>query len=626
MDPQLLGYFNQELIFMRESAAEFATQHPKVARRLGMHGVEVADPYVERLIEAFCFMSARMRIKLDAEFPRFTERLLEVLYPNYVSPTPSVAVAQFFPDARQGDFSKGFPVPRGTPLYARVPEGEATACEFRTGQDLKLWPLEIVSAQLGGVPPDIPGLARYVPAHVQIQGSLRLRLRTTAALNFCELEGLDRLPIYLGGEEQLASRLFELLHAAGVATITGVPERMADRPHVVQGEALVHEGLEPGQSLLPLPWNVWHGHNLLHEYFACPARFYFFRLQHLAPALSRIEGKEAEIIVLLTRPPGDLAGLVDARQFALHCTPVVNLFPSRVDRVELRPDQTEFHIVPDRTRPMDFEVHSLLQVQGQRAATTESIDFRPLYQTLNQDEGNHGRYYTLRREARLSSDSARKYGTRTPYIGSETFASLVDQREAPYPDGLRYLSIQAMLTNRDLPRLVPRNGRNDLRLADSVPVSGVGLIRAPSAPRPPFAQGETAWRLIRQLSFNYLPLTELPHREGAQGLRDMLRLYLGSSNPEGERQIAGLIGCRTQPVTRRLPGNGPLVYGRGVQVDVTVDEENFSGVSPYLFGLVLEHYFARHVAINVFSQTRLHSMQRGEVSNWPPRMGQREVA
>ncbi|TDM05866.1 MAG: type VI secretion system baseplate subunit TssF [Ideonella sp. MAG2] len=626
MHPQLLSYFNEELIFMRESSAEFAAQHPKVARRLGMHESEVADPYVERLIEAFCFMSARMRIKLDAEFPRFSERLLEVLYPNYTSPTPSMAVAQFFPDATQGDFSKGFHIARGTSLFSKVPEGENTACEFKTGQAVQLWPIEIVSAQLGGVPPDIPALDRYLPAQVQVKGSLRLRLRTTSALKFSELQGLDELPVYLSGDEQLASHLFELLHASAAASIIGQPGQMADRPHVVLDEALSHEGMGADQGLLPTPWNVWHGHNLVHEYFVCPSRFYFFKLGGLAPALSRIDAREAEIIVLLTQVPGRLVGLVDARHFALFCTPIVNLFSARADRIELRSDVVEHHVVPDRTRPLDFEVFALQRLSGQRSQTTDPVEFRPLYQTLNQDEGNHGRYYSLRREPRLTSDSTRKYGTRTPYVGTEVFVSLVDQREAPFATDLRYLSVQALLTNRDLPRLVPRNGRNDLLLTESVPVKGVGLVRPPSVPRPPFAQGEAAWRLIRQLGFNYLPLTDLAQREGAQGLRDLLRLYLGTDNVEAERQVAGLIGCQCRPVTRRLPGHGPLIYGRGIEVDLTVDEDSFSGFSPYLFGLVLEHYVARHVSINVFTQTKLTSMQRGEVRTWPPRMGNREVA
>lgn len=625
MDPNLLEYYNQELIYMRELAGEFAHQHPKIARRLGMQGIEVADPYVERLIEAFCFMSARMRIKLDAEFPRFTQRLLEVIYPNYVSPTPSMSVAQLHPSVKEGDFSKGFFIPRGSAFFATVPEGEETACEFRSGLDTVLWPIEIVDARLTGAPPDIPALERHLPAHVQVSGSLRLRLRMVGQLRFSDLQGLDRLPIYLSGDDQIASHLFELLHTSAVATFTGAPGHISERPHVVTEHALVHEGLKPGEGLLPLSWNGFHGHNLLHEYFACPSRFYFFALQHLAPGLRRIDGQEAEIVVLLTRAPRQLAGLVDAGQFALFCTPIVNLFPRRTDRVEVNKAQSEFHLVPDRSRPLDFEVHSVELVHGQQAETTAQLDFRPLYQTLGQDEGNYGRYFSLRREARLLSESARRYGTRTPYIGSEVFISLVDQAEAPYPERLRYLSVQAMLTNRDLPRLVPRNGRSDLKMAESIPVETVGLVRAPSTPKPAFAQSEMSWRLIRQLGFNHLPLDDMPHREGAQALRDMLRLFVNTDDVVAHKQIQSLIGSHIEPVTRRLPGTGPLVYGRGVQCALTVDESGFSGGSPYLFGLVLEHYLSRHVAINVFTQTVLHTMQRGEVVRWPPRMGSRGV-
>jgi type VI secretion system protein ImpG len=202
---------------------------------------------------------------------------------------------------------------------------------------------------------------------------------------------------------------------------------------------------------------------------------------------------------------------------------------------------------------------------------------------------------------------------------------LVDQNEAPYPDSLRYVSIETWLTNRDLPRLVPRNGYSDLSVSDSIPVLAVGLIRPPSAPKPAFAQREHAWRLIRQLSFNYLPLADLPQREGDQALRDMLKLFVNNDDVNALRQIQNLIGSQITPITRRLPGTGPLIYGRGVQCQITVDEDGFSGVSPYLFGVVLEHYLSRHVAINMFTETELVSMQRGVIERWPVRMGTRNV-
>ncbi len=625
MDPQLLDYYNRELVYMRELAGEFAQQHPKVARRLGMHGTEVADPYVERLIEAFCFLSARTQIKLDAEFPRFTQRLLEVIYPNYVAPTPSIAVAQFRPSQSEGDFARGVEVPRGTGVNAAQAPGEKTACQFRTTQPLTLWPIEITEARLTGIPPDIQGLERYVPAHVMVQGALRLRLRCTRDATFDQLPGLDHLPVYLRGDDQIATHLFELLHSAGTATLIAPPGAMREHPFAVTQDAVSYVGMGPGEGALPLQSNSFHGHNLLHEYFACPQRFYFFGLNKLAQGLGRIRGREAELVVLLSKPPGNLASHVDRDQFALFCTPVVNLFPMRSDRIEITPGRAEFHLVADRQHPLDYEIYAIRQLAGQKSRHSASIDFQPLFATLNSDEGNHGRYFSLRRERRLISDQARKYGTRMAYIGSEVFVSLVDQNEAPYPDSLRYLSVSSLVTNRDLPNLVPRNGLSDLTPATSIPAEGIGLIRAPSPPRPPFADAEMAWRLIRLLGFNYLALTDLDHRAGGQGLRDMLRLFVANDDRAHLGQIQSLIASKVKPVMRRLPGNGPLIYGRGIQCQLTVDERGFSGISPYLFGVVLENFLARHVSVNVFTETELHSMQRGLVHRWPVRMGGRSV-
>ncbi|MFT4172416.1 MAG: type VI secretion system baseplate subunit TssF [Rhodocyclaceae bacterium] len=625
MDPRLLDYYNEELIYMREMAREFSRLHPKIARRLGMGGIEVADPYVERLIEAFCFLSARTRIKLDAQFPVFTQRLLEVIYPNYVAPTPAMSVAQLHLSKKEGDFSKGQSVPRGTALRTPIAYGEKTPCEFRTTQAIRLWPLRIDDARLTSVPADIPDLARYVAPHVELRGALRIRLTTDPGLTFARLSGLDELPVYLPGNEHVASHLFELIHGSAVATLVGGLGGAANKHVVLAENSVVPVGFAPHEGALPLPWNAFQGHNLLHEYFVCPRRFYFFSIKGLAPALSRIDSREVEIVVLLAGTPERLAAHVDAGQFALFCTPVVNLFPKRTDRIELHPGRHEFHVVPDRSQPLDYEIHSIEAVTGQQNETSESFDFRPLFSTLNHDEGNYGRYFSARRQARLISDQARKYGTRTSYVGSEVFLSLVDQHDAPYSGALRYLSVQALVTNRDLPSLIQPSGASDLAAPDSLPIAGASFLFAPSVPRPPFAEREIAWRLVRQLGFNYLPLDELDGRQGGQGLRDMLRLFISTDDAVSLRQMQSVIGCDTTPVTRRLPGHGPLIYGRGIHCRLTVDETGFSGVSPFLFGMVLEQYLARHVSTNTFCETELVSTQRGPIHAWPARFGGRGV-
>ena len=626
MDPRLLDYYNRELIYMRDAAGEFAAAHPKVARRLGMRADEIEDPYVERLIESFSFMSARLQLKLDAEFPRFTERLLEVLFPNYVCPTPSMTVLQLHPQHGASDLAAGFRVPAGARFQTRVlAPGMQTPCTFRSSQEVRLWPIDIVDARLTGAPPDLLAAGSRFAPPVQLAGALRLRLRLRDGAAFQDFAGLDRLPVYLCGDEQTASRLFELLHTAAVGLAVGAPGAMARQAHLVTHGAVVHEGLDPGDGLLPLPWNTFHGHNLLHEFFVCPERFWFFTLTRLGAGLARIPGNEAEVVVLLDRAPGDLAPLVDACQFALFCTPAINLFSPSCDKLKLDPAATEQHYQPRHQTPLDFEVHSVQRLTARSSGDSAPLEFRPLYQSLHHDHGDHGRYFSIRRELRLPSDAARIHGTRSPYVGSEVFLSLVDQHEAPYPERLDTLEVQALLTNRDLPCLMPRNGVSDLSPDDDIPVDGVGLIRPATRPRPPHAQQELSWRLIRQLNFNHLPLVGLPEGEGAQALRDMLRLFVSRDDEVQNRLIDSLIGTRIVPVTRRLPGAGPLLYGRGVECTLTVNEDGFSGSSPYLFGLVLERYLARHVSVNAFCQTVLESPQRGTIARWPVRAGGRGV-
>ncbi|WP_087043927.1 type VI secretion system baseplate subunit TssF [Caballeronia ptereochthonis] len=629
MDPHLLNAYNQEVLYLRELMAEFAIGHPKISRRLGMHAGEVGDPYVERLIQSSGFLSARMQLRLAAEFPEITYPLLEAIYPNYLLPTPSMAVARLFPDEAQGDARGGFVLARGASLTSRIADGEKSQCTFVTSQDVTIYPLEIVGAQLTGIPPDIPSPNRWVPAHSQVRGALRLRLRTTNGCRMSELRGLDRLPVCLVGEESLASHLFELLHVSGLATITAMPSRFgaADAPfHVVNRAALVHEALEPGQGLLPLNWPKFHGHNLLHEYFTSPARFYFFTLNGLHKGLAAVDGPEAEIVLLLDREPGALANRVDAASFALFCTPVINLFPLRIDALELHQSGDEVRLCPVPLRPADYEVFSIERLCGHAEADSRKLEFLARQGALNQDEGGHGRYYSVRREQRASSGGSRRYGTRTSYACTDLYVSLVDQDGLPYPQPINYVSADVWVTNGDLPNLLVRNGRDDLEAVPSAPVrKGVGLVRPPTAPRAPYAHGEVAWKLIRQLNAGIQALVSDHDGRAAENLRDTLKLFLAPDDRVHRAQIDAITDVAAVPVTKKLPDGGDLVFGSGVEIRVTVDERGFAGISPYLFGLVVERYLARYVSMHSFVQTELHSQQRGLIARWPARMGTRSV-
>lgn len=623
MDPRLLRYYNQELQHLREMGAEFALQFPKIAARLGMDGIEVADPYVERLLEGFAFLAARVQLKLDAEFPRFTQRLLEIVYPNYLAPTPAMLVAQCQPDLGDGNLARGFTLPRGSLMRSFASKADGTACQFRTGHELTLWPLEMMSAEYFSFAPDLP--LASLPIARKIKAGVRLKLHATAGLQFNQI-ALDRLNIHLSGADDVAYKLHELIVGRSLGVLVLPPARPVPWHQLLPTAAVQPVGYDDEQALLPVSLRGFSGYRLLQEYFAFPQRFMFFDIAGLAPVLQRHGGDELEIVLLFDRADAALENVVNASHFSLHCAPAVNLFERRCDRIHVSDGTWDYHVVPDRTRPMDYEIHSLTEVTGYGVGADSERSFLPFYSAFHTEDAGHAAYYSTQREPRLPSMAQKRHGTRSSYIGSEVFISLVDPKEAPFSDDLRQLAVSALCTNRDLPLLMPLGAdKGDFMLERAAPVQGIRCVKGPSKPGSVMREGQVAWRFINHLSLNYLSLLDTDAHEGAAALRQLLELYAGASDDGQRKQIEGMRSVRTRPTTRRLPAGGPITFGRGVEVELEVDEFAFRGASPFLFGSVMEQFLARHVSINSFTETVLRSQERGEVMRWRPRCGSRPI-
>jgi len=623
MDPRLLSYYNQELQHLREMGAEFARQFPKIGARLAMDGVEVADPYVERLLEGAAFLAARVQLRLDAEFPRFTQRLLDIVYPGYLVPTPSMAIAKFEPQLTESNLARGVVIPRGSAMRAQQGKGDSTACEFRTAQEVQLWPLELTSAQYFTFAPDLP--IAQLPGRRRVRGGVRLRLRSTAGLKFNELS-LDRLRLFLSGNDEVAYKLYELCHGACCGIILGPTSRPMPWHTFLTESALKPVGFADEESLLPVSLRGFQGHRLLQEYFAFPQRFLFLDVDGLAPALRRHAGDEIEIALLFDRDEPWLENRVDASNFALYCTPAVNVFPRRADRIHVTPAQFEYHVVPDRTRPLDFEVFEVTSVTGYGVGSDSQQDFYPLYAAFHDDHPDHQAYFTVRREPRLLSSSQQRTGFRSSYVGTEVFIAIVDPKEAPFAGDLRQLALTTLCTNRDLPLQMPVGlGKTDFTLDAAAPVDAIRCAKGPSKPFSPLAAGAMAWRAVSLLSLNYLSLLDANEREGAAALRELLQLFALNAEATAPRQIEGVRSVATRGVTRRLPMSGPIAFGRGLEITLGIDELAFEGGSAFLFGAVMQRFLARHVSLNSFVETRLRSASRGEIMCWRPQCGGRPI-
>jgi type VI secretion system protein ImpG len=623
MDPRILRYYNRELQHIREMGGEFAQEFPKIAGRLGLDGFECADPYVERLLEGFAYMAARVQLKVDAEFPRFTQHLLEMVYPHYLSPTPSMAVVQIQPDLTEGSLNEGYLIPRHSALRSQIGKDEQTACEYRTAHDLTLWPIELTEAQYlmgaGAVAnigvPSLPGL----------KAGIRLRLKTTAGLKFNQLS-LDNLPLYLRGVGELPMQIYEQMLANTMAVVVQPVIRPLAWQHIIKTAAILPLGFQENQSLLPYVSRSFQGYRLLQEYFAFPERFMFAELTQLQNALRQSPETELDIIILLNRSNPQLINSLDASRFALFCTPAINLFPKRADRIHLSNQTSEYHIIPDRSRPLDFEVYQVTEAIGLGSTADDKQTFLPFYESSAAIDHKQNRaYYSLIRSPRLASTKQRRLGPRSSYTGNEIFLSLVDANEAPFRSDLKQMDLMTLCTNRDLPLQLPIGlGKTDFTLDTGAPVKSILCLSGPTKPRPSIAYKDTAWKLISHLSLNYLSLIN-DKKEGATTFRSLLALYGENSDAGFRKQIEGVLSIHSNPIVRRINSAGPIVFGRGLEMTITVDESGFEGSGVFLLGAVLEQFFAQYVSLNSFTETVLKTSDRGEVMRWPTKIGQRHL-
>jgi type VI secretion system protein ImpG len=629
MDPRLLQYYEAELGFLREMGTEFAAEFPKIAARLDLANTEVADPYVERLLEGFAFLAARIQLKMDAEFPTFTQSLLQMVYPHNFGPTPSMAVVRFTADPALRGTPPGVLLPAGTELRSLLGTEDQTNCVFRTAHALHLRPLELTEADYIGSPAAVTAL--NLPEQTgaeprKVRAAIRLRLEAQGGAPIAKL-ALERVTFFLAGPEIARNRLYEQL----TAHVLGIVIRPAERPVPWQSRlppsALCPRGFEPEDALLPRLPQTFDGYRLLQEYYAMPERFLFF---DLAGGLDRLSARCAspalDVIILLDRAEAALAGF-GPDHMVLHCAPVINLFPKRSDRVNVRPTDAEHLIVPDRMRQLDFEVFSVTAVEGFPADGGPTQPFFPFYAAndLSRNPG-HRSYFTLRRKPHQLASAARQRGARSSYLGHDTYISIVDADNAPVRDSVRQLGLDLLCTNRDLALSMPvAKKHTDFTIAVNAPVASVRCLVGPTAPRPCRGDGDYAWRFLSHLGLNYLSLTDTDELQGAAALRGLLRLYVPSAAPMALRQLDGLLSVASRPVVRRISGTGPICAGRGLEVTVTMDEASFGGAGAILLAAVLDRFFAKYVSINAFVETVLRSPERGEMMRWPMRLGSRPV-
>ncbi|WP_419809599.1 type VI secretion system baseplate subunit TssF [Sphingomonas sp.] len=617
MDPRLLRFYNDELGYLRESAREFGEEHETVAARLGLKTPTEIDPYVERLLEGVAYLGARVQLKLHDQYPEFTQHLLHAIQPHYLAPMPSICIAGFEPKEGDPVLVKGHKVPRGTELTAIAADQGGTPVPFRTGHDVTLWPLKISEVEY------LASRAAVAPfaaaADVRAEGGLRLRFEATAGVDLTQVWPAS-LPIYLAGAESIPGELYRQLIGETLVVLARSADAPANAPwlRLPMPEQI---GFDDKEALLPAEERSFRGYRLLSEYFACPERFLFIDLKEPGRAFKQ-SPTACDVVFLFSRSSATLTGAVEPANFRLYSTPAINLFEKQLGRVQVTPYEHEYHVIPDRTKPLDFEVFRLLEVKAYDRENVNARTVAPLYSfgALLYD-WQEALFYTTQLRARRLSTREQRLRKRTEYVGTETWLSLTSPGDATRLDGIQELSVRALVTNRELPELLTFRGDKHF-LISGIPARGVSVLRAPTRPRPPLGMGDAAWRVIGHLTPNYATLAPEDH-DDASVLRDHLALYGQQDDAALRKQIDGVLSIRSRKVARRVPGLDRMAIARGHRISIKLDDAAFERSRMFLFSVVLERFLCEFASINSFTETCFDSPQEGEFARWQPRIGRR---
>lgn len=596
MDDKLLYYYEQELTFIRQMGAEFAKKYPKIAVRLLLEPDKCDDPHTERLIEAFAFISGRIRKKIDDDFPEITESLLNIIYPHYVNPIPSMAIVKFEP-IQQNISEGGYQIGEKTTLYSKPVNGKP--CQFTTCYPVILWPVEVVSAE-------IQEPKTLVKNAVQ---AIVIRLKTFNNLSFSEL-GWKNLRFFLNGPYQHIFHLYELLFnnvchiECESANQHGGKVKIPLAPDDIRPV-----GFDPAENMLPYSSRSFPGYLLLFEYFCFPEKFLFFDLNGLEKIQAMELNDTMDIWFYLNRKAKSHL-VIDKDTFCLNGTPVVNLFNRIAEPIRVEHLKTEYNVIPNIRRQEATEIYSINKVTATSASSPDkAVEYKPFYSLRHHldDEDSYGlrAYWHMQRRP-----SGRKGDE-----GTEVFLSFADLNFKMVDPEAEILTIHTTCTNRDLPPRLPFGDPNgDFSIEVAAPVKQINCLIKPSSVRRPTLGGALQWRLISHLSLNYLSLVN----GGGDALKEILKLYDFDNSPSTRQQIQGIVSLHSQHVTRRIGQS----FCRGVRVTIEFDENKFVGAGVYLFASVLERFLGQYVSVNSFSQMVAKTIQNKEVlKTWAPRSG-----
>lgn len=600
MKDPLLDFYERELAFIRAEGREFARRYPKLAGRLRLSDAEnIEDPHVSRLIEAFALLCARLRIKMEDEFPEICHSMLQALYPQYLAPIPPVTICQLKLTDLSLDVPTGRQHRRGERLETEPVDG--VQCAFRLCYDTQVLPLTIQSATY--IEPPLP--FDVEPSWKNsVQAAIQLRLASQSEKLPLNKMRFQHLRLYLGGSTALGNELYEVFFRDALGI--GLYQPKSSQGTWLPNQAICPVGFERDQGLLDEDPRTIKAYNLLWEFFACPEKFRFVDLKlDDVWANAAGDGEYVDLVILLKKTNQVVKRELQSDTLRLSCSPIINLFEHRAEPFRLSENQTEYRIIPTARKPQGMEVISVDRVSASGPGGQEQRKFTPFYlPSHHQQAQSEAMYWHSTRRRRLSEEAEGDRGT-------EVYLTLVDLCSRPQSFAEWTLHVTTTCCNRDLVARLPfGGGRPKVALRDAGGAITVEFLLPPTQTVRPVKPDEYFWRLISHLGLNHLTLSN--NQNGAEALREILSLYNPNNSEESKRAIQSIQSVSYNRGVGRMVSDVGTGFCRGIDIEVIVDEERLVGMGPYLFSTVLNNFFALFATINSFTRLTVRTLAGGD--------------
>ncbi|KJV37815.1 type VI secretion system baseplate subunit TssF [Acinetobacter brisouii] len=575
MIDDLLPYYEKQLQEFGQQSRAFAQKYPKIAQRLSLNQEQIDDPHIERLIQAFSLVSARIDKKLNDSYDVFTRALFEVMFPQYLRPFPACTVVSFEDQHKLKQLTEVHVIPAKTALKSRSIKG--VQCEFNTTQAVRLLPITLTNLNFTTAP----------SAHLQLKQNATLSFKFAVYGDAQTWITQEHLPIYLDAISHFPLQVLDSLFKTDTAFSLKIGQQRIEiaNPFSVMGFA-------ESESLLPVDQHTHHAYRLLMEYFCFPEKFNYLNLNLAALKPHLKQHNEFELQLHFKLNLNDQAVVrnyseLDVANFKLFTSPAVNLFEKQAEPQKINHQQLEYPLMTDAHHPEFYQVYSILGMHMIREKTNQEQTYTPVlpFFAMSHYQQDQNQFFYALSPKQLKSDLI------------EMGYSIISKSLEPYATKSDFISTKLLCSNRNLPHEALGQTNNILNLNESNLARRALLLKRPTLPQYFQQNQKEQWRIISHLSLNTLALMK---GDTVAHLKELLSLYNLPNSKENHLLIDAIKQVEFFLVHKLVDSKPFPMFVRGVKAKLSIDSSVFRGHSLYLFSQLLSHIFNLKVQINSF--------------------------